>query len=310
MKKIIVTLFLLILFSQSFAQHNIEYKFKIKFQASQHIWSTITVIDSGSFVEGSYYTIPAFTMPEAQSYLQPAYNAIVGATFGIDDGAINNDIRLDITLNGIALDGHYKNIVDGQTLFLVLDVDVYNPINSTEPLTEHFWFNAGHSLTFTIPLHDSFLSYIKSLDLLQADLAFAYIENGQFLGKNIETIITTNSISFSAEHLSSFAGGGAKLVDVKDKQNNVIPTMYRLEQNYPNPFNPTTKIKYSLPESGFVSLNIHNILGAMVTTLVSDNISPGSYEVEFNAKDLPTGIYFYTLVCNNVVITKKMILLK
>ena len=309
MKKILILLFSLAIFSQLFAQHNIEFKFKIKFQTT-YGWSTITVIDSSSFTEGSFYTIPEHTMPAAQSFIQPAYNAIVGATFGIDEGAINNDIRLDITLSGIATNGRYRNSVNVQPLFLVLDVDVYDPVDLEDPLTEHFWFNSGHAMTFTIPLHANFISFIQDIGLSQAVLAFAYITNDLFSSQNITTTLTTTTLSFAAEHLSSFAGGGNAIVSVDDKTSSKIPTVYQLEQNYPNPFNPTTRIKYSLPESGFVSLTVYNALGSEVTTLISQNIDAGNHEVEFDATNLPTGIYFYTLISNNVSITKKMMLLK
>ncbi len=310
MKKILILLFSLAIFSQSFAQHNIEFKFKIRFQASQHVWTSITVIDSSSFTEGSYYTIPEFTMPEAQAYLQPAYNAIVGATFGIDEGAINNNIRLDITLNGITLDGHYRNPVNDQALFLVLDVDVYDPVDLEDPITEHFWFNTGHAMTFTIPLHEDFISFITSIELTRATLAFAYIANDLFSSNNITTTITASELSFTAEHLSTFGGGGNEIVSVENNNDNEIPTKFTLNQNYPNPFNPTTKIKYSLAKTGFVSINVYNVLGSKVATLVSENMEVGNHEVEFSAVNLPSGIYFYTLVSNNLSITKKMMLIK
>ena len=309
MKKTIIVLFSLAIFSQSFAQHNIEFKFKIKFQTNIG-WSTITVIDSSSFTEGSYYTIPEYTMPEAQSFIQPAYNAIVGATFGIDVGAINNDIRLDIILNGIATNGRYRNPVNGQPLFLVLDVDVYDPVDLEDPITEHFWFNTGHAMTFTIPLHNDFISYIQSLDLSQTALAFAYITNNLFSEQNITTTLTDSTISFAAEHLSSFGGGSNKIVSVDHSNSSRVPNVYQLEQNYPNPFNPSTVIKYSLPEAGFVSLVVYNVLGSQVTNLISQNMIAGNHNVKFNASNLPSGIYFYTLKSNKVSITRKMMLIK
>jgi hypothetical protein len=310
MKKILLVLFSLAIFSQSFAQHNVEFKFKIRFQANQFLWSTITIIDSSSFVEGTSYTIPEHTMPATQSYLQPAYNAIVGSTFGIDAGALNNDIKLDITLNGIDLTGLYQNPVDGQPLFMVLDVDVYNPVDSPTPVDTNYWFNAGHAMTFTIPIHEDFISFVQSLGLSQSALAFAYIASGQFTSTDITTTITANTISFSAEHLSSFGGGADNLVDVIDQINNELPSVYALEQNYPNPFNPTTNISFSLPEVGYVSMKVYNTIGAEITTLISDNMSAGNHVVAFDATNLPSGIYFYTLNSNNVSITNKMMLLK
>ena len=90
---------------------------------------------------------------------------------------------------------------------------------------------------------------------------------------------------------------------------------YSLSNNYPNPFNPNTKIKYSIPqnvrrETGNVSLKIYDVLGREVATLVNEEKPAGEYEVEFNAANLPSGIYFYQLKAGQFSETKKMVLLK
>ncbi len=85
---------------------------------------------------------------------------------------------------------------------------------------------------------------------------------------------------------------------------------YELQQNYPNPFNPSTVINFSIKESGFVRLIVYNNLGEIVSTLVEKNMNKGSYSVDFNAENNPAGIYFYRLICNNQMLTKKMILIK
>jgi hypothetical protein len=81
-------------------------------------------------------------------------------------------------------------------------------------------------------------------------------------------------------------------------------------QNYPNPFNPTTKIQYSLPEVSYARLSIYNSIGQEVMLLVNENQSAGKYIVDFNAQNLPSGIYFYRLQTSKFVDTKKMLLLK
>ncbi len=97
--------------------------------------------------------------------------------------------------------------------------------------------------------------------------------------------------------------------DVSD--DNKIPTEYSLEQNYPNPFNPSTTIQYSLPEAGTVNINIYNILGENVKTIINNSTqTAGSYKAVFNASALPSGIYFYRLEVNDFVQVKKMILMK
>jgi hypothetical protein len=97
-------------------------------------------------------------------------------------------------------------------------------------------------------------------------------------------------------------------VSVEDTKLN--PTSFSLEQNYPNPFNPLTKIRYQIPQTSFVSLKISDVLGKEEAILVNEEKSPGNYEVNFNANNLSSGIYFYTLKAGNFIETKKMVLMK
>ncbi|MEP0859909.1 MAG: T9SS type A sorting domain-containing protein [Ignavibacterium sp.] len=85
---------------------------------------------------------------------------------------------------------------------------------------------------------------------------------------------------------------------------------YALAQNYPNPFNPSTKISYSIKESGFVSLKVYDVLGREVATLVNEDQTPGVYTVQFNASNLATGIYLYRLETGSFTKVNKMMLLK
>ena len=85
---------------------------------------------------------------------------------------------------------------------------------------------------------------------------------------------------------------------------------YHLGNNYPNPFNPTTKIKYQIPKVSFVTLKIYDVLGNEVVTLVSEEKSAGSYEVEFDAIDLSSGIYFYQMKAGYFIQTNKMLFIK
>ena len=98
--------------------------------------------------------------------------------------------------------------------------------------------------------------------------------------------------------------------DVEENENQAVTSSFLLEQNYPNPFNPNTKIKYSIQQSSDVIIKIFDILGNEITTLVNEEKPSGSYEVEFNATSLPSGIYFYQLLAGSFVETKKMILMK
>ena len=85
---------------------------------------------------------------------------------------------------------------------------------------------------------------------------------------------------------------------------------FSLEQNYPNPFNPATSVKFSIPDSRFVSLKIFDVTGREVTTLVNEHLEGGSYRISFDGSDLSSGIYFYRLTAGGLIETRKMILEK
>jgi hypothetical protein len=96
----------------------------------------------------------------------------------------------------------------------------------------------------------------------------------------------------------------------------ISPMAFSLEQNYPNPFNPSTKIKFTTPitlsevEGSLVTLKVFDVLGNEIATLVNEEKPVGKYEVEFNASDLPSGVYFYQLKAGTFLETKKMLLIK
>ncbi|MFA7201979.1 MAG: T9SS type A sorting domain-containing protein [Candidatus Paceibacterota bacterium] len=90
----------------------------------------------------------------------------------------------------------------------------------------------------------------------------------------------------------------------------VMPTDFQLEQNYPNPFNPSTTISFNIPVSGNYSLKVYNLLGEEITTLINKELFAGAHKVNFNANNLATGMYLYTLTGKGSSMTKKMILMK
>lgn len=89
-----------------------------------------------------------------------------------------------------------------------------------------------------------------------------------------------------------------------------VPADFVLSQNFPNPFNPSTKINYFVPKESFISIKVYDFLGRELTMLVNETKSTGSYEIVFDASNLPSGTYFYTLIGDNYSATKKMIILK
>jgi hypothetical protein len=92
-----------------------------------------------------------------------------------------------------------------------------------------------------------------------------------------------------------------------------LPEKFAVNQNYPNPFNPSTTIKFNLPQDAFVTVKVFNILGQEVATLANhEQFSEGSNEIEFNAANFASGVYFYHVVVNDGQFqeVKKMVLMK
>ncbi|MCO6446309.1 MAG: T9SS type A sorting domain-containing protein [Ignavibacterium album] len=89
-----------------------------------------------------------------------------------------------------------------------------------------------------------------------------------------------------------------------------IPTRFSLNQNFPNPFNPVTSIQYAIANKQFVTLKVYDILGKEIATLVNENKEAGNYSVDFNAAELPSGVYIYQLSTADFTQIKKMILTK
>ncbi len=105
------------------------------------------------------------------------------------------------------------------------------------------------------------------------------------------------------------AGSIAKLAEQEQSQQ-VIPAGYALAQNYPNPFNPTTVIAFGIPENSFVSLIVYNSLGIKISELAGRDYSAGQHTVRFDATNLSSGVYFYTIRAGRYTTTQKMILQK
>ncbi len=106
------------------------------------------------------------------------------------------------------------------------------------------------------------------------------------------------------------AAGNLPNPNPNPKELSLLPSKFELKQNFPNPFNPSTYIEYSIPGKSFVSIIVYDILGKEVTTLVNSELNAGTYMTEFNASNLSSGVYFYSLRTKDFVETKRMLLTK
>jgi hypothetical protein len=89
-----------------------------------------------------------------------------------------------------------------------------------------------------------------------------------------------------------------------------LPQVFALSQNYPNPFNPVTTIRYAVPKQSRVHIRLYDVSGRLVRTLLDETLAPGHYETVFNAKSLPSGIFFYKMEAEDFEETKRLVLLK
>jgi hypothetical protein len=104
-------------------------------------------------------------------------------------------------------------------------------------------------------------------------------------------------------------GDTSTLVGIKQISSQV-PNDFSLSQNYPNPFNPTTHFEFQIADFGLVRLTVYDLLGKEIQTLVNEQFSPGTYEVDFDGSSLPSGVYYYKLETDSFTETKKMVLIK
>ena len=112
-----------------------------------------------------------------------------------------------------------------------------------------------------------------------------------------------------------YYGGSAPCDCGQAKPNDILPVEFSLRQNYPNPFNPTTAIAFSLPAACQVTLEIYNITGRKVATVVDDLLDPGEHVAMWDSrndsgKPVASGVYFYRIKAGDRIATRKMVLLK
>ena len=147
---------------------------------------------------------------------------------------------------------------------------------------------------------------------------FLFSDEGDSLGSRNEGLTNLNIQTLTLDnHGYVYAGTGngvwrRPLTEVTPVVENQIPipSSFNLLQNFPNPFNPSTKIKYSIPQSANVSIKVFDIIGNEIETLVNEEKPVGTYEITWQAANLPSGVYFYQLKASDYVSTKKMLLLK
>ncbi len=135
---------------------------------------------------------------------------------------------------------------------------------------------------------------------------------------NTGTNNTVNDMAFTDAGTAYILGAGAMILkttnagsitNIQPVSNNT-PEGFSLSQNYPNPFNPKTNIGFRIADFGFVSLKVFDVTGKEAAVLVNEELSPGAYNVDFDASQYSSGIYFYTMTTPGYSVTRKMVLVK
>ena len=177
---------------------------------------------------------------------------------------------------------------------------IYDPDNAFYPIPGSIEDNPKF-------VNDSFTSFDGRLDAGSSAIdrgkdIKSLVESFGLEWKNVDGVPRTQTPNIGAYSAYGSTTGVSETTNTPDK--------FVLTQNYPNPFNPSTKISYTIPQGANVRLKVYDVTGREVKTLVDEFQSKGNYNINFNASDLPSGIYFYRLTAGNFANTKKMILLK
>lgn len=176
---------------------------------------------------------------------------------------------------------------------------------------------AGFSSPSGLVFFDSTGNYLNTFNPVTGNRGVYKLGNGNFLTTNgtgvheiddttgvlIRTVATASNFQF----IDVYNPSG---VTSSNNEVNLKPLEYKLCNNYPNPFNPVTNIRFSVPKTALVSLKVYDALGREISSLINGVKLAGEYVISFNASNLPSGLYFYTLKAESFSSTKKMILLK
>ncbi|CAF3778451.1 unnamed protein product [Rotaria sp. Silwood1] len=194
-----------------------------------------------------------------------------------------------VGLKGIAINNNVKDSVAGTWP----DVIKRSTINSTAPLYGFRWFNSPDSINAVGRQATTFNSAVFCFD----------VEAMRTAADGPASSPVRRIVKAALDYVDQLLVG-------EQSNTSIIPTVFELKQNYPNPFNPVTKISYSVPKAGIVTMKIFDITGREVASLVNDMKAPGVYSIDFNASSFASGVYFYRLEAQDFVDTKRMVLLK
>ncbi len=183
-----------------------------------------------------------------------------------------------------------------------------SPADSSVNLPDSVTFSWGSSTgttfyTLQIAYDNSFTNMVRQISLKGSSISVALSPDTTYYWQ-VAAFDSAGALGWSGTR--SFETGTATGIE----QAVPIPKAFALLQNYPNPFNPTTLIRYRLPKNSAVTLEVYDVLGRLVRTLVNERQTFGEHSVTFDAANLPSGVYFYRILAGAYTDTKKLLLLK
>jgi hypothetical protein len=191
----------------------------------------------------------------------------------------------------------------------------------------HIYWTANWGETWSL-VYSANIGHIKGLHYYGGNGSFAVSHNGSILRNTgsespwtlqysgVTSQLNAISVLNSNENIIYAVGDNGIMLKTDNggigiqKISTEIPNSFSLSQNYPNPFNPTTIINFQLPMSNNVKLIIYDVMGREVATLVNEKLSSGTYEVEWDGSNYPSGVYFYNIQTESFSETKKMLMVK
>ncbi len=198
-------------------------------------------------------------------------------------------------------------VIDDSSGWLFDDLIITKEINllsylDSDTLMYISEINGGQAFRDSIIIESIGFLYVQS----PLDTSNIYF-HGLYFGTNPQTGNQTSLINLINPITGQFVNS---ILLKNDDEINLLPSEFNLAQNYPNPFNATTKISYTLSKPSFVQLKIYDVQGREIKTLASEFLPAGTYEITFDASELSSGIYFYSLSANGINKTRKMVLVK
>ncbi len=220
--------------------------------------------------------------------------------------SLNNRTVRSLTING--------NYIFAGTVFYNPDTIPHGVYSSTNNGTNWTQTSLNKQDVFSLAVNGNYVfagtrqygAYVSNNN------GVSWTQRNEGLGNTeVRAFCILNNYIFAGTYASVYRRPLGELTLIQPISNH-IPSQYSLSQNYPNPFNPVTKIRFDISGASVAQtfLSVYDILGREVATLVNEQLQPGTYEVDFDGSNLPSGIYFYKLTSDDFSQTKKMLIIK